>query len=536
MPAPPPLQVSDPQRIDPLVSQSLGDNPDDKFRSAVATSGNSPDDKIRSAVATSGNSPNDMFRSAVATSALERDSSPSEASYYESVDSFDPFKGHRQSERFNLQQHAGPTITSWNDGWTEPACDKAVGNFGIQLYNMGTRSDPNGKNDNAKKQLTRRLMDAHLKKSSAQINVCLECNLAVEELLSAPGERGADNPVRTAKHGVRLEDRRSWEHHVCALEYTKTHTDTLMIAARKRSFSKLEVLFGENMQEKPGQNTRLLVCKATLHRPVEFLGDEIIVCGVHGNHETMKKPNSPAYQNFYSLVEWVFKKFNPHFFIGDYNMGLLLVPYELSCRELHCEVLAYYPYRFIGRNGLDIGLDSCGIFYTREGDVECRLNWPASQIFKLLSAGRVNGIVKSEYNVELHTYKDQDLAPGQPWWRYKSHTEKLDGMLQDFLRTSMSQDAWHDQRADKSEKVEWLRFFQKPIPQNAVFVDGEFHKGAHMNLMVYTHNARKQRSQEAIEKTNKGRRERLRSQSNWRSGHQWSEDRWSGHQWSGHQW
>ena len=124
-PAAPPLQVSNPPRIHPLVSQSLGNSPGDKFRSAVATS------------------------------ALQRGSSPSVRShascYYDSVDSFEPFKEPRQIERFNLQ-HIGWRRTSWNVGWKEPARDNCVGNFAIQFYNMGARSDPNSKKDSRKKQ------------------------------------------------------------------------------------------------------------------------------------------------------------------------------------------------------------------------------------------------------------------------------------------------------------------------------------------------------------------------------------------------
>ena len=38
------------------------------------------------------------------------------------------------------------------------------------------------------------------------------------------------------------------------------------------------------------------------------------------------------------------------------------------------------------------------------------------------------------------------------------------------------------------------------MPQEAVFVDGEFHGGAHMNLMVFTENGTRQRSQDGVAK------------------------------------
>ena len=205
-------------------------------------------------------------------------------------------------ERFNIQQqHAGWTRTSWGDGWNEPARDKCDGNIGVQLYNMGTRSDPNSKNDTQRKQAVRGTMDDHLKKSAAQINVCLECNLAVEDLLRSAVATSANNSMPTAsngkpladKTGARLATRPEWEHHVCILEYNGNNTDTLMIAARTRSFSALEVLFSENINETPGKaNTRLLICKATSHRRIPRLGDEIILFAVHGHHDTMKMPHT----------------------------------------------------------------------------------------------------------------------------------------------------------------------------------------------------------------------------------------------------
>ena len=165
-------------------------------------------------------------------------------------------------------------------------------------------------------------MDNHLKRCAAQFNVCLECNAAVEELLRAPGESGAANPTRTESKGILLAHRKSWEHHVCVLEYSEKSTDTLMMAARINTCSALEVLYGKNMNEKPGQNTRILVCKATLHKPIFILGAEIIIFAVHGHHETMKKPGSEGYKQFYRTVIWAFGEFKAHFFLGDCNMGL----------------------------------------------------------------------------------------------------------------------------------------------------------------------------------------------------------------------
>ena len=61
-----------------------------------------------------------------------------------------------------------------------------------------------------------------------------------------------------------------------------------MIAARKRTFEKLEVLYADNMCEKPEANTRLLICTAIAHYPIPRLGEEIIIFAMHGNNKKMK--------------------------------------------------------------------------------------------------------------------------------------------------------------------------------------------------------------------------------------------------------
>ena len=436
---------------------------------------------------------------------------------------------------------------------------------------MGTRSDPNGKHDTQRKQAVRRSMDDHLKKSAALINVCLECNLAVEDLLRSAVATSANNSMPTAsnskpladKTGARLATRPEWEHHVCILEYNGNNTDTVMIAARTRSFSALEVLYSENINETAKANTRLLICKATSHVAIPRLGTEIIIFAVHGHHETMKKPSSVGYKLVWDKVGWAIKKFLPHFFMGDFNMALLLVPSELHRRDLVCHVLAYYPWRFTGDSRCSysqtLGLDSCGIFYLREDDVESRLLWPASHIQRLLSAGKSCGVVRSDYDVELHTYENPNRAPGKPWWNYQcsaknyeSANEKhLETMLQGFLDCRMPQEAWQHERADTKSKVTWTRFKQKPVPQDVLFVNGDFHCGAHMNLMVFTANAISRRSAEGQAKQKRvksekywGKREaqakpisRSPSRSRSQSRTRWRESDWKGdRQWSGHQW
>ena len=528
------LLVPDPSRLDPSVSQSLGDSPDRNCRSAVATS------------------------------ASQRAFSPvaSVDGGYESEDPWEDEPLPCTVTRFTLPQAS------------------TDGNITVQLYNWGTRSNPHGVHDNDRKRASRQCMDDHLKKSAAQINVCLECNVACEEVLRAPPMPGAENPrmVETKPNnpksrGVVLADRPSWEHHVGILECNGSNQDTLMIAARKTKFASIEVLWALNMNEKPhaSVNSRLLICKATAHRPIYSLGTEIIILAAHGHCETMKKPGSQHYKDFYDTVQAKIIMFNPHFFVGDFNMGLMLVPTELSRRGLPCQVLAYYPWAVkdsLG-HGRTIGLDSCGMFWTRQEIVESRVNWGSTQINKLVSCGDPKATTTSDWNVELHTYKESKYAPGQLWhcYRYNSdggQVQSLRTLLEGFFSTTTPQEAFAS--PVEQAPVQWTRFRQKALPQDSVFVNGKFHNGAHMSLMVVTDNPKSARSNDAKARIRKNKYEkwqqkletratskprspsRARSQSKsrwyesaWTRDCHWNDASWSSHDWNnaswgGHQW
>ena len=251
----------------------------------------------------------------------------------------------------------------------------------------------------------------------------------------------------------------------------------------------------------------------------------------------MKKTGSTGYDKLYGTVQWAFGKFCPFFFLGDFNMGMLLVPHELSCRGLTSDVLAYYPWTFTDSTCSEekIGLDSCCILYVGGDEVESRLSFSSSHIPRLLSAGRGGGTVTSDYGVELHSYRHPSEAPGKPWWDYKSNTRNLETMLKEFLVCRKSQEQWklEKEKAPKKKLVTHLRFRQKQMPQDSVFVNGEFHKGAHMNLMVWTHFPKPTRSKEFLAKKKEKRNEKYGISC---SDHQWSGDQWSGHQWSGQSW
>ena len=85
---------------------------------------------------------------------------------------------------------------------------------------------------------------------------------------------------------------------------------------------------------------------------------------------------------------------------------------------------------------------------------------------------------------------------------------RLQTMLENFLSTTTSQEAWAAHRADKQAPVEWTRFKQKALPQESVFVNGVFHNGAHMNLMVWTVFPKARRSKESLAKIRGKRNEK----------------------------
>ena len=72
----------------------------------------------------------------------------------------------------------------------------------------------------------------------------------------------------------------------------------------------------------------------------------------------------------------------------------------------------------------------------------------------------------------------------------------------------MSQEEWQEVKGDVQNKVGWTRFRQKQMPKESVLVDGEFHRGAHMNLIVFTDNAQCLRSAEAEAKYKQAKRDK----------------------------
>ena len=130
-----------------------------------------------------------------------------------------------------------------------------------------------------------------------------------------------------------MEDRHSWEFHVCRIPEDAAK-DTITIAARKTLFESLEILYAKNCQERPNANTKMLICKATARFPIGHIGKVIVVFGIHGNRETMKIIRQTEYSMIWDRVKDLIQEFDVNLFAGDYNMAMMQVPTELRYRGI----------------------------------------------------------------------------------------------------------------------------------------------------------------------------------------------------------
>ena len=266
------------------------------------------------------------------------------------------------------------------------------------------------------------------------------------------------------------------------------------------------------MQRIAVSQTRMLVCRATLRQPIGHLGKEITIFGFHGHYMTMKITWQTEYTRIWDKTAALIRDHNVQIFAGDFNMGMLHVPKELSCRGLKCDCIAYYPWA-MGR-GVPatnfphrLGLDSMAFFYIG-GEVEARVNWPLSHIERLKSAGKSN--VVSDWGVDLDTYEAQGKWPGQPWQCFKckrtvkeSATDKdLAKSLKEFLTPTTPTDELAARTGPNGE-IRWLRFRQKPSDKKAFLVNGTVHQGAHISLLVFTSNPQSHRTRDGAKARNK---------------------------------
>ena len=293
---------------------------------------------------------------------------------------------------------------------------------------------------------------------------------------------------------------------------------TIVIAARVTLFESIVLLHSEVLHERPDAATRLLICKATLRQPIGNLGKELVVCGMHGHNKTMKHTWAGTYKSTWDRVCHLLKVHDVDLFTGDYNMGMMQVPNELSCRELKCDVLAYYPFvdnSVIANDDHKLALDSMAMFWIG-GDVEGRLNWPVSHIERLKNAGKRS--ITNDWNVPLDTYIGQDDVPGYSWHSYRCTQrcnegpihKNLEAALRVFLTPTTPSTTWEERKA-RGGGITWLRFQQKAPAKEAFLVNGRVHPGAHMPLLVFTHNPQSHRSANWESQRRQSRATRMKS-------------------------
>ena len=384
--------------------------------------------------------------------------------------------------------------------------DVEVGNMGLFVGNWGMRGTLA---DKKQKRLRQETHDRQILKCPGQVIVLCEATAVVEELLQQPAVAGTPG----AKG---LEGRNTFEHWVVRGAEEQA---AVLIAARKDNTTFLDLLdydvnddhsYREKKVNKMARS-RILTCKVGFKQNIGHLGKEIIVCGVHGHHKTMKFEWADALHAFLDRLAAKIGMYGIQFLAGDFNMFLTRVPDALHRRGIKCDCIAWYPWLHATTRLHEqaLGLDSCGIFYIG-GDVQVCLPWSLKHIDVLTAvAGDMGQMSQNEQGLALDVYEGTNV-PGQHWsaYRFKSGIEREDhknlkARLEDLLWPSSTQahlDLIPQREGGRGEHYcPYLRFRQKALDKDEWLVDTKMHAGAHFPLCVFTKNA-SSRSDDAIKK------------------------------------
>ena len=118
-----------------------------------------------------------------------------------------------------------------------------------------------------------------------------------------------------------------------------------------------------------------MVCTFTWKQNIGHLGKDIVVCGVHGHHKTMKMEcPSAVYDDWWNKFAHLIRDHKVKFLAGDFNMSLTQVVPQLKQSNLKVDTCIWYPWLYETKdsNGICLGMDSCAIFYVG-GDVKCQM-------------------------------------------------------------------------------------------------------------------------------------------------------------------
>ena len=371
-----------------------------------------------------------------------------------------------------------------------------VGNFGLFFGNWGMR----GTNSSQEVRRARQIRhDRQIKKSPAHILVLVEASAAVEDLLRRPPEQGNPNAQG-------LDRRSSHEYFV----QRGNEESAVLIAARMDNTTYLECLLHEiNADHEYTQKgkrkmarTRMMVCKTGFKQNIGHLGKDIVVMGVHGHFNTMKKMWAEVWIAFWDRLAKYVRTFGCHFLAGDFNMSLTEVPKQLRSRGIECNCVAWYPWAQegavpdleVGKNMLEmaekqrLGFDSCGIFYLQRV-AEITTPWSLNHLDVLTA-------VAGSRPTGLDAYHGQN-TPGKHWICYRSHKHKekqehknLEARLTDLLTLSITREELDSiPKREGSLYCPYLRLKQKTMDKDEWLVDGELHYGAHFPLCIFTKNS-----------------------------------------------
>lgn len=204
----------------------------------------------------------------------------------------------------------------------------------------------------------------------------------------------------------------------------------VLIARRTDNISTLECLKYEvhdgHHYKKKGKNnmarSRLLICEVVFKQNIGHLGEEIVVCGVHGHNRTMKLEWPQVWVEFWDRLAQHVKSYGIQFLAGDFNMSITEVPKHLRSRRIQCDCVAWYPWQHTvgsspavaGILPAGLGFGPCGIFYIG-GCVDVHPLWGLQHV------GRLAAVAGDDRDLDVYGVKS---APGQPWRCYTSKGNK----------------------------------------------------------------------------------------------------------------
>ena len=118
----------------------------------------------------------------------------------------------------------------------------------------------------------------------------------------------------------------------------------LLVASRKDDTCDLKLLHYDCHPDVPHGWSRVIVCEVRLKQGVgHLLGPNVVVCGVHGHHRTMKREWPPALTRFWDRLAGCLRKFGINFIAGNFDMSLTEVPKQMRSRGILCDCAAWYP-------------------------------------------------------------------------------------------------------------------------------------------------------------------------------------------------